>query len=75
MSVLMLLAFLIGAVLGMRFKVLVLIPAIGFTLIAVLAACFVGGESLSITMVTAVFTASCLQIGYLGGVATRYTKP
>lgn len=73
MLVLMLLAFLIGAVLGMRFKVLVLIPAIGFVLIAVLAGCFVGGESISITMATAVFAASCLQIGYLGGVATRYT--
>jgi hypothetical protein len=73
MSMLMLLVFLIGAVLGMRFRVLVLVPAIGFASIVVLAACFVGGESLSVTMATTILTASGLQIGYLGGVATRYT--
>ena len=74
MSMLMLLAFLIGAVLGMRFEVLVLIPAIGFILIS-RSRGLLGrrGEHFRLTMATAVFAASCLQIGYLGGVATRYT--
>jgi hypothetical protein len=72
MSMLLLLMFLIGAVLGMRFRVLVLIPAIGFLFMASLAACVMRAESLSITIAAIVLTVCCLQIGYLGGIVTRY---
>ena len=73
MSMLLLLVLLIGAVLGMRFKVLVLVPAIGFLFVAILVACVIRAESLSMTIAAVVLTVSCLQIGYLGGVVTRYT--
>ncbi len=72
MSMLLLLVFLIGAVLGTRFKVLVLIPAIGLTVSAILAAGIVRGESISTFAVTAILAVSCLQIGYLSGIATHY---
>jgi len=72
MSMLLLLVFLIGAVLGMRFRVLVLIPAIGFLFVTILAACVIRAESHSITITVAALAAGCLQIGYLGGVVTRY---
>ena len=44
MSTLILLATLLGAVLGMRFKVFILIPAIGFALIVILADGIVGEQ-------------------------------
>jgi hypothetical protein len=73
MLMLLLLVFLVGALLGMRFKVLVLIPAIGFLCMAILAACVIRAESFSFTIAAVVLTVSGLQLGYLGGVVTRYT--
>lgn len=73
MSMLLLLVLLIGALLGMRFKVLVLIPAMGFLFMAILAECVIRAESLSFTIAAVVLAVSSLQIGYLGGVVTRYT--
>ena len=73
MSMLLLLVLLIGAMLGMRFRVLVLVPAIGFLFTAILAACIIRAESLSFTIAAVVLTVSCLQIGYLGGAVTHYT--
>ncbi len=72
MSMLMLLIFLIGAVLGMRFRVLVLSPAIGLILAAILAGSVVRADSALDFAAAALLAATCLQIGYLGGVATRY---
>ena len=73
MSMLILLAFLLGAVLGMRFKVFILIPAIGFALIGILAGGIAGGNSVSGTLIAAVLALSCLQIGYLLGNIARYS--
>lgn len=73
MLMLLLLVFLVGALLGMRFKVLVLIPATGFLCMAVLAACLIRAESFSFTIAAVVLAVSGLQVGYLGGVVTRYT--
>ena len=73
MSMLILLAFLLGAVLGMRFKVFILIPAIGFALIAILAGGIARGNSVSGTLIVAVLASSCLQIGYLLGIIARYS--
>ncbi len=47
MSMLILLAFLLGAILGMRFKVIILIPVIAFVLIAILVGGVTRGDTLS----------------------------
>jgi hypothetical protein len=62
---------LVGAVLGTRFKVLVLLPAItvGMTLVAAIAA--LRGSGLSTAIGAAVLVGVCLQLGYLGGLVTR----
>jgi len=73
MSMLILLVFLLGAVLGMRFKVLILIPAIAFALIAILVGGVARGDSVSAILVAVVLASICLQIGYLSGIATRYS--
>jgi len=72
MSVPIFLAFLIGAVLGMRFKVLILIPAIGLAWIVILAAGIAREDNVSAILIAAVLASSCLQIGYLCGIVTRY---
>jgi hypothetical protein len=72
MSMLILLVFLLGAVLGMRFKVLILIPAIASVMIAILAGGVARGDSVSAILIAVVLASICLQIGYLSGIATRY---
>ena len=73
MSMLILLALLVGAVLAMRYKVLALIPAIGLTITAIFVGGVVRGDSLSIISITAFLVASCMQVGYLGGAVIRHT--
>ena len=73
MSMLILLVFLLGAILGMRFKVLVLIPVIAFALIAILVGGVTRGDSASAILIAIVLVSIGLQIGYLSGIATRYT--
>jgi hypothetical protein len=62
---------LIGAVLGTRFKVLILYPAmmIGLALVAIIAA--VRGSALSTAFGAALTLGVFLQLGYLGGLVTR----
>jgi uncharacterized protein YqgC (DUF456 family) len=69
---LLLLALLTGAVLGMRFKVFVLIPAIGLIVPAIVAAEMIRDKSVASLAVTAVLAGTFLQIGYLVGAVTRY---
>jgi hypothetical protein len=71
MSTLALLSFLLGAILGMRFKVLVLIP-VGFAINAVVAAAIVRGDGLSTMLLADALVLCGLQLGYLGGMFTRY---
>ena len=73
MSLLIVLVFLIGAVLGMRFKVFILVPAIGSTLAAIVAGGVAYGTNVPVILATAVLAATSLQIGYLGGLATRHS--
>ena len=63
---------LIGAVLGTRFRVLVLFPAmvLGFALVAAVAA--FKGSAMSSAVLAAAIYAIALQVGYLGGLFTRY---
>jgi hypothetical protein len=65
MSMLILLAFLLGAILGMRFKVLILIPVIAFALIAILVGGVTRGDTLSSILIAIVLVSIGLQIGYL----------
>jgi hypothetical protein len=73
MYTLLLLVCLTGAVLGMRLKVLILAPAMGATIVAVLAAGMARGQDLPAILVAGLLALICLQIGYLGGVLIRYT--
>jgi hypothetical protein len=62
---------LVGAVLGMRFKVLILIPATIVAVIFVVIARAVLGDQISTIILAGITVATCLQVGYLGGGATR----
>jgi hypothetical protein len=73
MAIIVLLVFLLGAVLGMRFKVLILIPVIAFALISIVAGGIGSGDSFWAALTAAVLASVCLQIGYLGGTVTRHT--
>ena len=57
---------------GMRFKVLVLVPAIGLALITIVAVGFAGGNSLFAVAIAAALASCCLQLGYVFGAFTRY---
>ena len=63
---------LIGAVLGIRFRVYVLFPAamLGLLIVATIAA--FKGSALSSAVVAAIACVISLQIGYLGGLFTRF---
>jgi hypothetical protein len=73
MSTLILLVFLTGAVLGLRFKVLILAPAIGLALIVVVAMAIARGDGVASILLAGALASVCLQVGYLGGILTRYT--
>ena len=55
----------IGAALGVRFKVLILIPAIGLAFMAIVAGGVARGDSALAILIAAVLASSGLQIGYL----------
>ena len=63
---------LIGAVLGTRLRVLVLFPAtiLGLLLIATVAA--IQGLTVPSTIGAGIAMTICLQLGYLGGLFTRF---
>jgi hypothetical protein len=73
MSALILLTLLTGAVLGMRFKVLILVPAIGSALVIIVVGDLAGGSGLFHTLILAMLAATGLQMGYLCGALTRQT--
>ena len=72
MSTLVLLSILLGALLGMRFKVFVLIPAIAFALIVILAYGTAFRIGLSGIFLAIAVASSCLQIGYMFSIIARY---
>jgi len=67
-----LLVFLAGAVLGLRFKVLALVPAMGLAIIAIAATGMARGYGVPAILIAAVLGLICVQIGYIGGLLTRY---
>jgi hypothetical protein len=63
---------LVGVVLGMRFRVLVLVPSILFGLFAGAVAGMAEHEGFGTTVLTMLFIATALQLGYLCGTMTRH---
>jgi hypothetical protein len=72
MLMLMILSTLFGAVLGTRFKVWVLFPTIFVSAALLAVAAAAHGSGLWSATVSIVLCATGLQIGFLGGVATRF---
>lgn len=70
--ILAMLCICIGAVLGARFKILILVPAIGLGCAAVLAAGIARGDGAMAILVAVVVASSGLQIGYLCGVLMQH---
>jgi hypothetical protein len=63
--------FVVGATLGVRFKVLILFPAIGLAAVATVVVGIAHGDSVGAVMLTTALVATAVQIGYLFGVVTR----
>ena len=65
-------SFLIGAVLGTRFRVQVLFPAAVIGLMAIALFVALKSAAISAAVMIAVTYAIALQLGYLGGLFVRY---
>jgi hypothetical protein len=63
--------FLIGAALSLRFKFLILFPAIGLVVFGIAAFGVAHGDRIGTVMLTIAWVAAALQIGYLFGGVTR----
>jgi hypothetical protein len=72
MTMLMISGTLLGAVLGLRFKVLVLLPAIIIGTVSLAAVAFLHGNAVSTTAFAMMAWALALQFGYLTGLFTRF---
>jgi hypothetical protein len=64
--------FLTGVLLGMRFRILLLIPVIGLAVIATLWVGILHADSASAIVSAAVLAWGGLQLGYFCGAVTRY---
>ena len=62
----------IGAALAARFKVFVLIPAIGLAFILVLAGGIAHGDGASTILIAGALASISLQVGYLCGIVMRH---
>lgn len=63
---------LIGALLGLRFRVLVLIPTTAICIFLVLLVGLSSGVGAGWSMIIAAIAMTLLQVGYLGGVAMSF---
>jgi hypothetical protein len=61
---------LIGAALGLRFKVLVLMPVTAISLVLIMGSTLITGAGLGLALISAVAGTLSLQFGYLGGLVT-----
>jgi hypothetical protein len=73
MPMFLLIVFLTGALLGMRFKVLILLPAVGLAGIGFFWVGTLRGGGASAILLPATLAWAGLQLGYLCGSATRYS--
>jgi hypothetical protein len=72
MALLSIFCILIGALLGLKFRVLVLVPATAICMFLVLLVELYSGAGAGWSVIYAVIAAALLQVGYLGGVATGF---
>ena len=71
MALTTLVVFLIGGTLSLRFRVLILFPAIGVAVVGTAVFGIAHGDSIGTVTLTIAFTAVALQVGYLFGLVTR----
>ena len=71
MMALFLISFLAGAVLGQRFKVFILLPAISLAVICTITAGIARAQDVWSIAMAAVYITTALQIGYLIGTGIR----
>jgi len=67
-----LLSLLMGMLLGQRFKVLVLVPTIGLSIIVTTLVGIAGGASSGEVVLASIAVGTGLQIGYLAGTFVRH---
>ena len=72
MMLVIFLSVLCGAVLGMRFKVLILFPVILVCLALNAGIAAAHGSSLWPTLMAIILSVTGLQLGFFGGLSTRY---
>jgi len=65
-------SLLVGAALGQRFKVMVLMPVIAIVLVLVVATGVSLGQTTWVIVLMAAAAATCLQIGYFVGIAIHH---
>jgi len=66
------LSLLLGAILGLRFKVFILVPVIFSGLVVSTIAGFARGADLWPMVLTMMVASAALQLGYLGGTAALF---
>jgi hypothetical protein len=72
MATLAISAILVGTAVGMRFKVLILLPATIIGLAAIIAGGVARGVGLPSIVLDAILAITGLQVGYLVGITIRY---
>jgi len=72
MMILFTLSILTGAVLGMRLRVLILVPAISFLVFGIAGIGTIRGDAFTSIVSTMLLAAICIQMGYIGGSLSRF---
>jgi hypothetical protein len=72
MVLLSIVCIVVGAVLGLRFRVQVLVPACAICIFLVLLVGLCSGAGAEWTVIVAMIASALLQIGYLGGAAMSF---
>jgi hypothetical protein len=72
MMTLSMISLLVGAVLGQRFKIIVLIPAFAIVLVLAVGTGVAQAQTAWSIVLTAAAAATCLQIGYLVGIGVHH---
>ena len=72
MTMLVMTAVLIGAMLGLRFKVFILVPAISISSVAIFGIGIAHGSGIWSVLLAAFLAITALQIGYLAGATVHF---
>jgi hypothetical protein len=72
---LVLISVLFGMVLGLRFRALVLVPAMAMVIAFVVTVALMRGQATGIAMLSVAASVAALQIGYFAGAIVRHWLP